>query len=153
MDRERVSTRGGPWIWVFVLLFVSVQWSVLPTVTIDAPELAIPIAALLGYRYQRHGLMAVAFGGALLPIAWSYGWISAGGHFDLYIAALLVCALAASRRPLTDSIPSFRPSVLYFSAFVVLPLALGTYGGKFGPFDVRVVLRFEALLYLFLFAL
>jgi hypothetical protein len=136
-----------------VLLLVSLQWRVIPTITIGAPELAIPIAALLGYRYQRRGLVAVALGGALLPLSWSYNAIYAGGYLDLYIASLLVCVLAGSRRPLVESIPNFRLSVLYFCVFLVLPLALGIYGGKFGDFEVKAVLRFEALFYLFLFAL
>lgn len=143
----------GPWLWMPALLLVALQWRLLQSVTLSASELAIPIAALLGHRYQRRGLAVVALGGLLLPIGWSYAFVSVGPHLDLYLAALLVCALAGAKRPLVESVPSFRPSLLFFATLLMLPLAIWLYGANVGDVRVVVVLRFHALLYLLLFTL
>ncbi|MDP2782656.1 hypothetical protein [Devosia sp.] len=150
-----IRDRLVPWAWLPIIFLASLQWEFPWKLSVDLipPYLLIPIAAMLGSRYQRRGLLVVALGGLILVIGWSYEFVSAGPRIDIYLAAIFVCLLCASSRPLLNVVPIFRPSVGFFAAFAFLPMAVGVYGRLVGNLDIAVVLDFGFLLYLFLFVL
>jgi hypothetical protein len=149
-DNQR---RLMPWPWLVILLLVGIGINVFDTMSVWAVDLLIPLAALLGQRYGQRGLVVVALGGLPCIIQWRYSSLFGGGCLDIYIASLIVCALAGSLWPHND-LRQRRFSWAYFLAFLFLPLSLGLYSAEGnGEGSFQIVLQLNVLLYLFLFML
>ncbi len=149
MKYLRLNLRG--WIWLPLLLVVSLRWSVAGSLTLAAAELAVPVAAFLGYRFGHRGIWITALGGLLLPVGFRFQALASVPRLDIYLAALLVCFLAASSKPLRLWLARWRASPCFFLAFLLLPLAVGLLGGEFGSLVLFLALRFSALFFLFAF--
>jgi hypothetical protein len=136
-----------------MLLLVGIGIDVFETVSVWAIDLLIPGAALLGQRYGQRGLVVVALGGLPCIIQWRYSALFGGGCLDIYIASMIVCALAGSLWP-HNGLHQRRFSWAYFLAFLFLPLSLGLYTAEgYGDASFQLVLQLKVLLYLFLFML
>lgn len=140
-----------PWIWIPVILLMSFEYRI-GNATVTGLYLIIPLAVMLGVRYRRRGLVAVALGGLLFPIRLMLFPGLSGPHLDIYPIALVVCALAGSERPLRGWAPAIQSPLRFFATFLLLPLAIGLYGRAISDaIEIKVAFDFQPVFYLFLF--
>lgn len=157
MSREQ--GRGWPrnglqaWFWLPLILLLSCHIR-LPEVILSAPWLVLPLALWLGQRYGKMGLVVVALGGLGLPLDISYKFIALPGHPDVYLAALFLAWLASRPEPLQRLACSSLPPWALPLILGLLALSLELWGQKYNSdIELRVLLHFKVLFYLFVFSL
>jgi hypothetical protein len=122
--------------------------------------LLVPVAAWLGRRYGRHGIVTVAVGTAatLLP-SFELGPFGFGGMPALYVIALWVsiaCAAPDPLRALMGGGRLFRSPSLFICALILLPISLSMGLHEFedgGALRLSLALQPLLLFSLFLFGL
>jgi len=141
------------WLWVPALMFISLHWNITANLPLSADMLLVPLAAFIGHRHGKKGIVIVALGALLTVVDWWFASLSAGGLIDVYLTAVCVSALAASSRALSASLPDWVDVRRLIPALLVLPIYLSVYGATLHGIEIQLSGTLELLLYLFVFAL
>lgn len=117
-----------PWLLLPILPLFTCYLAITDGLEVWPAYLLIPVAAWLGRRYGRHGIIAVAIGtaAALLP-TFDLGPFAFGGTIGLYVIALWVSIACAAQDPLHALIGGgrlFRSLSLFIGALIVLPISV-----------------------------
>lgn len=141
-------------LWIPVFWFLCLEWTLGP-LSLSTLLLTIPLAALLGARHGRAALPFVAIGGLLLlPVYVSAAsLIKFGGRLDIYIVALIVCALAAGSSTVLERARRCSALPYLIAAFVVFPAVLNLSLYRSGGLFIGLAFQLLGLLYFFLFLL
>ncbi|MES2626535.1 MAG: hypothetical protein V4628_14720, partial [Pseudomonadota bacterium] len=140
------------WLWPLVIALATVGWQVFSALSIWVVDLIIPIAALLGSRYGKHGIVMVALGGLPLLLSWQYGSLFGGSCMDIYLVSLVVSAMAASKWPGNSQL-SIHSRRAYVLLFLLLPLSVGLYSSEGSGFQYDLIITFDVVVYLAVFLL